>query len=357
MSSESTALVKAETPIALGQFSAFGNITHFENAQRMAKALSTSAMVPETYRGDSNMGSCLIALEMANRIGANVLSVMQNLYIVHGKPAWSSQFLIACVNASGRFSPLRYRMTGEKGSDTYGCIAWATDKTGEKLESPEITIGIAKAEGWFAKNGSKWKTMPELMLRYRTATLFARLYAPEITLGMHTEDEVVDIVEVAPVVTTPVFAPAGEPATTVKAKRKNAVVEAQVVAEPARGPASPQMAKFNNVTTPQPVNSDDPFAAEPEPAKDPEPTKQDTSFEDVVDSDSKEIGELRAAMQKHDVTEDQVVAFSVKRALMKPYIANGTALTLAHIRTDKLIPLTKNILAAGETLSKIRTGS
>lgn len=357
MSDENTALVKSEAPLALGQFSAFGNITHFENAQRMAKALSTSAMVPETYRGDSNMGSCLIALEMANRIGANVLSVMQNLYIVHGKPAWSSQFLIACVNASGRFSPLRYRMTGEKGTDTYGCIAWATDKTGEKLESPEITIGIARAEGWFAKNGSKWKTMPELMLRYRTATLFARLYAPEITLGMHTEDEAIDIVEVAPVVTSPVFAPPGEPSTPAKAKRKNAVVEAQVVAEPVRGPASPQMAKFNTPgLTAQPVN-DDPFAPEPEPPKAPEPTKPaDTSFEDVVDSDTKEISELKSAMQKHEVTEAQVVAFSVKRALMKPDIADGTPLTLAHIRTDKLVPLTKNILAAAETLKKIKEG-
>jgi len=206
----STQALVPTTPQTTAEFSAFGNITHFENAQRMAKALCSSQMVPETYRGEGNLGSCIIALEMANRIGANVMSVMQNLYIVHGKPAWSSQFLIACVNASGKFSPLRYTMTGKANTDAQGCIAWATDKSGERLESPEVTIGMAKAEGWFQKNGSKWKTMPELMLRYRAATLFSRLYAPELSLGIHTDDEVIDIVEVAPVVTEPVFGPKKE---------------------------------------------------------------------------------------------------------------------------------------------------
>jgi hypothetical protein len=35
--------------------------------------------------------------------------------------------------------------------------------------------------------------MPELMLRYRSAAFFARLYAPDITLGMQTAEEVEDI--------------------------------------------------------------------------------------------------------------------------------------------------------------------
>jgi hypothetical protein len=154
--------------------------------------------VPDNYRGEQNLGNCVIALEISNRIGASVLAVMQNLYIVHGRPAWSSQFLISCVNASRRFSPIRYRMIGETGTDEWGCIAWAVDREGVTLESPAVTIAIAKAEGWFSKNGSKWKTMPDLMLRYRAATLFARLYAPEITMGIRTDDEVIDI---APIVT------------------------------------------------------------------------------------------------------------------------------------------------------------
>lgn len=169
----------------------FMSIKAFEDAQRMVAPLAKSDLVPATFQG--KVGNCLIALEMAQRIGASPLMVMQNLYIVYGKPAWSSQFLIACINASGKFSPLRYKMTGEKGSDSFGCIAWAVDNAGERLESPEVTIGIAKKEGWFNKNGSKWQSMPELMLRYRCATLFARLFAPELTMGIQTDDEVVDV--------------------------------------------------------------------------------------------------------------------------------------------------------------------
>jgi len=192
---------KTETSIELasrGDFQVFAGERNFEAAQRMAKVLAASKIVPDGYHG--NLADCVIALEMANRIGASPLAVMQNLYIVYGRPAWSSQFLISCINASGKFSPLRYAMTGEKTKDSWGCFAWAVDKSGERLEGPEVTVAIAKAEGWFSKNGSKWKTMPGLMLRYRAATLFARLYAPELTMGIQCDDEVIDI---TPVVTDP----------------------------------------------------------------------------------------------------------------------------------------------------------
>ena len=215
------------------QFSAFGSIQHFEAAQRMAKALCSSSIVPDTYRGEGKIGDCVIALEISNRIGMNVLAVMQNLYQVHGKPAWSSQFLIACVNASRRFSPMRYKMTGKKSDDTWGCIAWATDKSGEVLESPEVTIKMAKSEGWFQRNGSKWQTMPELMLHYRAATFFARLYAPELTMGIRTQDEVVDI-------ETEVVKEAASPASVEKlfGKAPAKIIDATVVAPTTPEPAT-----------------------------------------------------------------------------------------------------------------------
>lgn len=184
--SEDKQLAKASTMnVTVG----FGSEAGFELMQRQAKMFSVSKLVPDTFK--NNQADCCVALEMAHRIGANPLMVMQNLYIVHGKPAWSSQFLVSCINACGRFSPLRYRTTGEKNTDTWGVIAWAKDlEDGEILESPEVTIAMAKAEGWYSKNGSKWQTIPELMLRYRAATFFARTYAPDITMGMMTNDEV-----------------------------------------------------------------------------------------------------------------------------------------------------------------------
>jgi len=168
----------------------FGSSEQFEHAQRVAKMLSTSSLIPKEYQ--NNIQNTMIALEMANRIGANPLMVMQNLYIVHGKPSWSSTFIIASINACGKFSPLRYEMSGE--GDNYGCVAWAYDlETKDRLDGPKVTWAMANAEGWVNKTGSKWKTMPELMFRYRAAAFFGRLYAPELLMGILTNDEVEDI--------------------------------------------------------------------------------------------------------------------------------------------------------------------
>jgi hypothetical protein len=178
-------------PAPAHSITAFSNAASFESAQRMALALVSSNIVPEQYRGKDNIGNAIVALEMAQRIGASPLAVMQNLNIIHGRPSWSSTFIIAALNSCGRFAPVRFEVTGE--GDDRSCIAWTTDKTGERLEGPPASIAMAKAEGWFTKNGSKWKTMPELMLRYRAAAFFGRLYAPDVLNGMHATEEVEDI--------------------------------------------------------------------------------------------------------------------------------------------------------------------
>lgn len=159
----------------------------FELAQRQAKMYSGSTLVPKDYQ--NNVGNCVIAMNMATRTGMDVLQVMQHLYVVHGRPAWSSQALIATFNTCGRFTPITYKFTGNRSDDSWGCIAITTDReTGEVIEGPEVTIGMAKAEGWHGKSGSKWKTMPELMLRYRAAAFMVRTTAPELSLGISVEE-------------------------------------------------------------------------------------------------------------------------------------------------------------------------
>ncbi len=171
--------------------SVFSGAQAFEDAQRMAKALCASSLVPTDYQGNGGIPNAMIALEMAQRVGASPLAVMQNMHVIHGRPSWSSSFIIASLNSCGRFSPIRFVVSGE--GDAKSCFAWAYDSTGEKLEGPAASIGMAKAEGWYGKNGSKWKTMPDLMLRYRAAAFFGRLYAPDILMGMHADDEVQDM--------------------------------------------------------------------------------------------------------------------------------------------------------------------
>jgi hypothetical protein len=189
MESNGLATLTNHSPVIedLNVFSAGG----FDHAQRIAKVLADSTLVPETYRG--KVSNCLIALEMSNRINASPLMVMQNLHVIQGRPSWSSPFIIATINTCGRFTKLNFRKSGE--GDEYGYEAYAKDKkSGEELVGPKVTWKMVKDEGWLAKGGSKWKTMPELMFQYRSAAFFGRLHAPDILMGMHTVEESMDIV-------------------------------------------------------------------------------------------------------------------------------------------------------------------
>ena len=168
----------------------FGTSDNFIMAMQMAKALSESTIVPQTYQ--KNPSNCLIAIEQAQRMNISPLMVMQNLYPIQGKPSWSSKFLIASINASRKFDmELQYDETKDKDGKPYSCVAW-TMKNGRRIEGMEVNMQMAKDEGWLGKNGSKWKTMPQLMLRYRAASFFSSLNCPELTMGIYTKEEIED---------------------------------------------------------------------------------------------------------------------------------------------------------------------
>ena len=117
---------------------------------------------------------------------------MQNLDVIHGRPSFRAAFLIACLNMSGRFSPLQYRIEGEGMART--CTAHARElDSGDTIEGPPVSMQMAKDEGWSTKAGSKWKTMPQQMLMYRSAMFFARAYCPEALLGMQSREELYDV--------------------------------------------------------------------------------------------------------------------------------------------------------------------
>lgn len=208
----------------------------FEQIQRVAKALSASTLVPVQYRAfaerkeygkvvghepnGAGLPNCIVALNMAQRMGADPLMVMQNLYVIEGRPSWSSQFIIASINSCGRFSPLRFDLSepGKTEEIAYSatfwkdgkkvteqrkakiqhrtCTAWVIEKeTGDRLDGPTVSMQMAIDEGWLTKNGSKWLTMPEIMLRYRAASLLGRLYAPELLMGLQSREEVEDFIQ------------------------------------------------------------------------------------------------------------------------------------------------------------------
>lgn len=207
----------------------------FELLQRESRLLSRSEMVPEMFRekilikkgpqkgtyvdNPSAIPNCVLALNMANRMNMDVLGLMQNLLMISGRLSWSSQYVIASVNRTGRFSAVQYDITKSDEEEqveyqirewndqarrmetltrrtkikNMTCVAWAIEKaTGQRVESPQVSIRMAVLEGWYNKEGSKWKTMPDVMLRYRAASFFGKFYVPESMFGLPSEDEVED---------------------------------------------------------------------------------------------------------------------------------------------------------------------
>lgn len=179
--------VNIQTDFSLG---IFGTSDNFKMAWQMSQALAESTVVPQTFQ--KNPANCLIAIEQSNRLKMSPFMVMQNLNVIQGRPSWSSKFLIAMINGSGKFDhELQFEETKDKDGKPYSCLAW-TSKNGRRVEGMTVDMEMARVEGWLGKNGSKWKTMPQLMLRYRAASFFSSLNCPELTLGLYTSDEIID---------------------------------------------------------------------------------------------------------------------------------------------------------------------
>lgn len=194
---EETELPAAQEPLALS-VAVPTAVTMWNDAKlmnmsfRTARMLSCSALVPDQYRQSPE--NCLVAIDIANRMGISPLMVMQNLYVVKGKPSWSGSFCAAAINGSGRFTPLEFAFVGERDKPSWGCFASAVRvSNGVRCFSETITMAMATAEGWLNKPGSKWKTMPMQMMMYRAAAFFARAHCSDILLGLPTYEEVQDV--------------------------------------------------------------------------------------------------------------------------------------------------------------------
>lgn len=184
MSSNTQLAIREDTSI-------FSSGEKFEIAGRMAASLSKSTIVPKEFQNNAN--NALIAIELANRLGVSPLMVMQNLYVIYGRPSWSAQYMIAMINGSGKYDfELQFDEKVDTNGRPFSCQCW-TERHGRKVTGPIVDMNMAKAEGWLNKSGSKWQTMPQMMLRYRAASFFGRMNCPELTMGIYTREEVIEI--------------------------------------------------------------------------------------------------------------------------------------------------------------------
>lgn len=179
----------------------WNDLETFKVAREMAKTLATSEIVPQNYRGKT--ADCMIAIDMANRMGVSPIVIMQNSQVVRGNFSWKGAACKAMIDSCGRYKkPSTYIEVGNRNDDSWGYYLEAEKKDGTIVKGPTVDIKMAKKEGWWSKKDkegretSKWQTMPELMLKYRASAFFFRTECASLAMGFLTAEENEDIARI-----------------------------------------------------------------------------------------------------------------------------------------------------------------
>ena len=180
---DKTAIVPA-APHTPAPRSALPTSTQLDDMARMCKILAGSDMVPRAFQG--NASNVFVALLVARRMDEDPITLMQNMYVLHGKPSFTASYMIARANRSGRLRGGIHWTSEGTGADLVVTAHATTADTGQQIDAA-LSMATARAEGW-TRNG-KYKTMPQVMLRYRTASLLIRQYLPDVLLGYDIDDD------------------------------------------------------------------------------------------------------------------------------------------------------------------------
>ncbi|WP_368300894.1 RecT family recombinase [Kluyvera sichuanensis] len=169
---------------ALGQLTAFADL--------MAQSAVT---VPKHLAGKP--ADCMAIVMQAMQWGMNPYAVAQKTHLVNGVLGYEAQLVNAVISSSsaiqGRFH-YEYggdweKIAGQKdGRDELGLFI----RVGAVLRGEaEITWGepIYLAD-ITTRNSPLWKTAPKQQIAYLAVKYWARLYCPEVILGVYSPDEV-----------------------------------------------------------------------------------------------------------------------------------------------------------------------
>jgi hypothetical protein len=144
----------------------------------LARAFADSKMVPEHFK--KSVGDCYIAINLAGRYGMDPWTLMQEMYIISGKPMMSGKLATAILNHS-LADPLRPTYSGDGDERTITL----TGRPENEVTPLAVQLKVKEAK----TGNEQWKKNPDQMLMYAAARLWGRRYAPDILLGIVFDDE------------------------------------------------------------------------------------------------------------------------------------------------------------------------
>lgn len=219
---------------------------------RTAQAIARAGeCLPRQYR--EKPGAILLVQRWADDRGIDVLTAIQGVAFIDGKPVVDATLQRAMAARAGY--DVRPTEVSDKGATV------VVSKGGVEIGRASYTIEEAKRAGLASKKN--WTQHPVEMCVARATTRALKWFAPEVTTGVHSEDEVDDADPVSVLAASPSDAVEGTPAaveqTATPAPDAPAagvgepdIVDAEVVEEPPPGPSSDDEDQGDDPFTEQP---------------------------------------------------------------------------------------------------------
>lgn len=223
---ESMALASTPQPATLpaGATSASALIlsdASFDRLTRVAELMASGkSTIPQHLRGSA--GDCMAVVMQAAQWNMNPFAVAQKTHLVNGTLGYEAQLVAAVINSSGaiadrfhfewfgdwakivgKFKTVESRTKKDDNGDAkkfivpdwdpkdeqgLGVKVWATIKGESEPRQLELLMTQART-----RNSTLWTEDPKQQIAYLAQKRWARLYAPDVILGVYTPDELEQI--------------------------------------------------------------------------------------------------------------------------------------------------------------------
>lgn len=164
--------------------------------ESMAARMATSKItIPKHLQG--NEGDCMAIIMQAMQWGMNPYAVAQKTHLVNGTLGYEAQLVNAVITAR---APVKERLNFEWFGD-WSKVNGKEDKSSDKgvrvsatlrgEQQPRV-LEISMAQVGPVRNSPLWVADPRQQLAYLAVKRWARLYCPDVILGVYTPDEVIE---------------------------------------------------------------------------------------------------------------------------------------------------------------------
>lgn len=185
-------------------------------AKQLADALCATDLVPQDYRNKAGNGAA--AILYGAEIGLNPIQALQNIFVIHGRPAIYARTAIALVKSHG------VKLQTIESSNETVTVRGTRD---DEIEEVTWTIEDAKRAG-YTKN-AKYTTNPRQMLYAKAAMEVCRNLAPDILLGIAYSREELELEHDAPKLATVITSRGAITDEIMSPRVENALTKARAV--------------------------------------------------------------------------------------------------------------------------------